>query len=118
MLLLSEGQMSDHKGAALLLDTLPRACELIGDRGYDSDGFRKVLLARRIKPCIPPRKNRRVQHPCCRTLYRQRHKVENMFGRDPSTGTGSPPAMTAAPIPTFRPSTGQIPSCSGSIVRP
>ena len=73
--------MSDHKGAALMLDALPRARELIGDRGYDSDTFRNALLARRIEPCIPPRKNRRVQHPCCRTLYRQRHKVENMFGR-------------------------------------
>ena len=81
MLLLSEGQMSDHKGAALMLDALPRAGELIGDRGYDSNGFRNALLARRIEPCIPPRKNRRVQHPYCRTLYRQRHKIENMFGR-------------------------------------
>lgn len=73
--------MSDHKGAALMLDALPRARELIGDRGYDSDTFRSALRTRRIEPCIPPRKNRRVQHPCCRTLYRQRHKVENMFGR-------------------------------------
>ena len=40
VLLLSEGQMSDHKGAALMLPVLPRARELIGDRGYDSDRFR------------------------------------------------------------------------------
>jgi hypothetical protein len=37
ILLLSEGQMSDHKGARLMLDALPDAKSLTGDRGYDSD---------------------------------------------------------------------------------
>ena len=31
MLLLTEGQMSDHKGAFLLLSALPNAKELLGD---------------------------------------------------------------------------------------
>jgi hypothetical protein len=35
-MLLSEGQMSDYKGAALMLDALPRAKTLLGDRGYDA----------------------------------------------------------------------------------
>ena len=39
MLLLTEGQMSDHKGAFLLLSALPCAKELLGDKGYDSDWF-------------------------------------------------------------------------------
>lgn len=39
-LLLTEGQQSDHKGAATLLPDLPPASELIGDKGYDSDAFR------------------------------------------------------------------------------
>lgn len=30
MMLLSEGQMSDYKGAALMLDALPRAKVLLG----------------------------------------------------------------------------------------
>ena len=85
-LLLSEGQMSDHEGAALMLRALPRAGELIGDHGYDSDDFRSALLTRRIRPCIPLRKNRRVQHPYCRTLYRQRHKIKNMFSRLKASG--------------------------------
>jgi hypothetical protein len=29
--------MSDHKGAALLVPSLPRAEVLLGDKGYDSD---------------------------------------------------------------------------------
>jgi putative transposase len=36
MLLLTEGQMSDHLGAKLLYPHLPEARKLIGDKGYDS----------------------------------------------------------------------------------
>ena len=80
-MLLSEGQMSDHKGARLMFDALPPAKELLGDRGYDSDQFRAALVSKGINPCIPPRKNRKIQHAYDATLYRQRHKIENMFGR-------------------------------------
>jgi transposase len=38
VMLLSEGQMSDYKGAALMLDALPPAKALLGDRGYDPAG--------------------------------------------------------------------------------
>ncbi len=79
--MLSEGQMNDHKGAALLLPALPPARELLGDRGYDSDAFRNALLARGITPCIPPRKNRKVASAYDKVLYRQRHRIENTFGR-------------------------------------
>jgi len=80
-MLLSEGQMSDHKGARLLIDRLPKAKHLLGDKGYDSNWFREALRARNITPCIPPRRNRKIQIPYDKTLYKQRHKVENMFGR-------------------------------------
>jgi len=36
ILLCSEGHMTEHKGAALMLDALPHAKSLIGDRGYGS----------------------------------------------------------------------------------
>ncbi len=52
-MLLSEGQMSDHRGARLMLDALPRAKALIADRGYDSAWFGEELDARGIEPCIP-----------------------------------------------------------------
>jgi transposase len=80
-LLLTEGQASDYKGAALLLDKLPKAKELLADRGYDSDWFRAALMAKGITPCIPPRKNRKNPIDYDKTLYKQRHKIENMFGR-------------------------------------
>jgi len=80
-MLLSEGQMSDYKGAALMLGALPKAKAMLGDRGYDADWFRNALKARGITPCIPPKTNRKVSIPYDQALYRQRHKIENMFGR-------------------------------------
>ncbi|WP_425992824.1 IS5 family transposase [Brevundimonas sp. TWP2-3-2] len=81
VLLRSEGQMSDYKGAALMIDALPKAKALLGDRGYDADWFRAALIQRGITPCIPSKANRKVQIDHDRTLYRQRHRIENMFGR-------------------------------------
>ncbi len=80
-MLLSEGRMSDYKGAALLLPVLPKAKELLADRGYDADWFRTALLEKGVAPCIPPRKNRKTRIDYDKTLYRQRHKIENMFGK-------------------------------------
>ena len=81
MLLLTAGQMSDHKGARLMLPGLPPARELLADRGYDSNHFRDELGKRGIVPCIPPTRNRKVPLPYDKTLYKQRHRIENSFGR-------------------------------------
>jgi transposase len=81
VMLLSEGQMSDYKGAALMIDAFPTAKTLLGDKGYDADWFRHALSKRGIAPCIPSKSNRKIQIDYDKTLYRQRHKIENMFGR-------------------------------------
>jgi transposase len=81
VMLLSEGQMSDYKGAALMLDALPPAKEMLGDRGYDANWFRDALAERGIAACIPSKANRKIPIPHDHVLYRQRHKIENMFGR-------------------------------------
>ena len=73
--------MSDHKGAALMLPSLPSAKELLGDKGYDSNHFRQALIQRGTMPCIPSSRSRKVPIPYDHALYRQRHRVENMFGR-------------------------------------
>jgi transposase len=80
-MLLSEGQMSDYKGAALMIDTLPKAKAMLGDRGYDADWLRAALIQRGITPCIPSKANRKVHIKHDRVLYRQRHRIENMFGK-------------------------------------
>ena len=80
-MLLTEGQTSDYKGAALMLEALPKAKALLGDRGYDADWFRSALIAKGIAPCIPSKANRKIPIPHDRTIYRQRHRIENMFGK-------------------------------------
>src|SRR6195952_4684000 len=81
VMLLSEGQMSDYKGAALMLDALPPAKALLGDKGYDAGWSRDALAERGIAAGIPSKSNRRIPIEHDRTLYRQRHRIENMFGK-------------------------------------
>jgi hypothetical protein len=62
-MLLSEGQMSDYKGAVLMINALSRAKVLLADRGYDADWFRVALVRRAIAACIPSKANRKVPIP-------------------------------------------------------
>ena len=80
-MLLSEGQMSDYKGAALMLKAFPQAKALLADKGYDADWFRDALAEREIIACIPSKANRKVPIPHDAVLYKQRHRIENMFGK-------------------------------------
>ena len=78
---LSAGQTSDYVGARALLSSLPKAKVLLADRGYDADWFRWALADRGIQPCIPSRKGRTLPVAHDPILYRQRHRIENAFGR-------------------------------------
>jgi transposase len=54
---------------------------LLAGKGYDGDRFRESLLIRGILPIIPPRSNRKVpEHPDYRR-YRDRNRVQRMFGK-------------------------------------
>ncbi len=57
----------------MIIDQLPAAKYLLGDKGYDSNKFRQALEDRGIKPCIPPRKNRKAKITYDKKLYKQRH---------------------------------------------
>jgi len=81
LLRLTAGQVSDFTGAALLIDDFPAANHLLADKGYDATWFREALDAKGICPCIPSRKNRKQKVPYNKILYKQRHKVENMFAK-------------------------------------
>jgi hypothetical protein len=50
-------------------------------RGYDTNRFLAALLEWGITPCIPSTRSRKVEIPLDKTLYRQRHRIENMFDR-------------------------------------
>ena len=80
-LFVTAGQVSDYTGAAALLDSLPRAQWLLGDRGYDADWFREALQAKGITPCIPGRKSRTEPIRYDKRRYKSRNRIEIMFGR-------------------------------------
>ena len=80
-MLLSEGQMSDYKGAALMLPAMLRAKQLLADKGYDAEWFRAALAKRRIIPRIPSKSNRKIAIPHDAVISKERNKIENMFGR-------------------------------------
>jgi transposase len=61
-----------------MLRQLPRTKLLAGDKGYDSDAFRKTLPQKGIEPCILP-KRAAHPHPYGEALYKKRHKIENSF---------------------------------------
>jgi transposase len=83
-LLLTPGQASDLDGADVLLPLLA-AETLIGDKGYDADvRVRDVLAASGKRVVIPPRGNRKSPvtfSESDKVLYKERHKIENFFGR-------------------------------------
>ena len=81
ILLLTEGQVSDYRGAATVLPNLPDANVLIADKGYDSDWLREALTDLEIKACIPGRANRKAPILYDANLYKQRNRIERMFGR-------------------------------------
>ena len=81
ILLLTEGQTSDYRGAATMLPALPGSVRtLIGDKGYDGDRLREAIRARGIEPCIPPRRGRKNPATYCKSTYKRRNVVERMFG--------------------------------------
>lgn len=77
---LTEGQLSDYRGAATLLPDPPDADALIADKGHDGDWLRKALAGLAIIPCLP-RATRKPPIPCDADLHTQRNRLERMFGR-------------------------------------
>lgn len=53
---------------------------MLADRGYDADAIRANLAQPKIEAVIPGRSNRRVKIEHDRKLYRQRNRIERMFG--------------------------------------
>ena len=79
---LTGGEASDFKGYLPVMDADgPAPKVLLADKGYDADWFRAALAQRKITACIPSKSNRKAPIPHDTALYRQRHKVENMFGK-------------------------------------
>lgn len=72
----------DCKAYDALIDLPEQAPDaLLADKGYDADAIRAGLADRKIEVVIPGRSNRRVKIDHDRTLYKQRNRIERMFGQ-------------------------------------
>lgn len=109
---MTAGQVSDYIGAAALLDSLPAAQRMLGDRGYGADWFRDALEQKGIKPCILGRKSHGKLVRYDRRKYNRRNRIEIIFGR-PRTGGELQPATTDARSSSFQPSASPQLSCFG-----
>jgi transposase len=78
---MTAGQVSDYTGAAALLDDLPKAQWLLGDRGYDANWFRDALEAKGIQPCITGARSRNEPVRYDKRHYRRRSRIEAIFSR-------------------------------------
>ncbi len=70
--------MSDFKGAALIPPAMPKARQLLADKGYDADWFHAALAKRGVAVWIPSKSSRKAAIPYNAILYQQH---ENMFVR-------------------------------------
>ena len=78
---LTGGEAADCKAYDALIVLPERTPEaLLADKGYDADAIRADLTKRNIESVIPGRSNRRVKIEHDRTLYKQRNRIERMFG--------------------------------------
>ena len=78
---MTAGQVGYYAGAEALLDSLPKADWLLGDRGYDADWLRDALEEKGIAPCIPGRKSRTKAVKYDKGGYKSRNRIEIMIGR-------------------------------------
>ena len=79
--MLTGGNVADCTAADDLLDKMPSASILTGDKGYDSNAVRRKIECRGAAPNIPPKTNRRWKNCFSPFLYRDRNAIERMFGR-------------------------------------
>ena len=73
--ILTGGQQHDITQAEGLIDGYAGEY-VLGDKGYDSQGFRQHILEHGMTPVIPPRSNRKQPCNYDAHLYRERHLVE------------------------------------------
>jgi transposase len=77
---LSGGNVNDIEAAPELVREVA-GCFVMADRGYDSDGFRRILKGNNNEPVIPGRKNRKETIAYDEQKYQKRSFIERIFGK-------------------------------------
>jgi len=76
---LTAGQAGDAPRALGLIDGI-KTKAVLADRAYDSDAILKAVREQKTQAAIPPHPVRSVQRETDWALYKERHKIEVMFG--------------------------------------
>jgi transposase len=78
--LLTGGEVHDVNGAAELVEDIV-GCDVIADRGYDSNEFRKELEGNNNTAVIPGRRNRNEEIVYDKEVYKKRGLIERICGK-------------------------------------
>ena len=79
---ISAGNRADISYAKqCLAPYVKKSVTVIADRGYDANHLRYWLEECEAIPCIPPRRNRKVQFEYDTEIYKTRNIIERMFNR-------------------------------------
>lgn len=77
--ILTGGQESDYNQAIPLIIGKTYGA-LLADKGYDSNTIINHVTSFGASIVIPPKKNRLIQREYDKELYKERHKIECLFG--------------------------------------
>lgn len=79
--MLSPGNINDISVAADLVQRAGRMRRLLADKGYDANSLRQLLEHAGTEAVIPSTTSRTVPIAYDKRAYRQRNRIERMFGR-------------------------------------
>lgn len=78
--MISEGQRNDINFAIPVLEHVTLdGCNVLADRGYNSDELIDYIYEHGAEPTIPSKKNAKYERHCDWWLYKERHLVEKLF---------------------------------------
>ena len=80
-IVLTAGQTHDQTTVPALLSHLPPGCDVVADRGYDSDAVLNFIHQAGARAHIPSLSRRLVRRSVEPATYRQRNLVERFFNK-------------------------------------
>jgi len=77
--ILTGGEKADCEHAIPLIQNRKYGA-FLADKGYDTDAIVTHVVEGGASCVIPPKRNRKIQREYDKELYKERHKIECMFG--------------------------------------
>jgi hypothetical protein len=99
-MLLSEGQMSDYKGAALMLPAMPKTKQILADKGYAADWSVPLSPSAASPPAFLPKPTAKPPSPMTPSSTNSAIRSKTCLGAS-KTGGASTPDTTVAPNTYF-----------------